>query len=302
MPSLPCLPYLRPPASGILFAVFILTGPAMVAAASAPTEEVAMAEFQKTISPILQKNCYECHGDGAKKGGIAFDQLKPTDIAHNPDLWLKVLRNTRSQVMPPPGEPAPSAAKHSRSIPSRPADGRRTRAGIPGSYAQSIQVMFDMLHLAFQTDSTRVATFMIAGDGNNREFAEIGVNDGHHNLSHHGNKADWIEKVAKIDRFYVSQLAYFLEKMEQTKDIDGNSLLHNSQIVYGCANSDGNRHSHSNLPIILAGRAGGTLNPGSYTKFSDEPVTNLYLSMMDRVGGAQRIERFGDSTGRLAKI
>jgi hypothetical protein len=175
-------------------------------------------------------------------------------------------------------------------------------AGIPGSYAEYIRVMFDMLHLAFQTDSTRVATFMIAGDGNNREFAEIGVNDGHHNLSHHGNKADWMEKVAKIDRFYVSQLAYFLERMEQTKDLEGNSLLHNSQIVYGCANSDGNRHSHSNLPIILAGRAGGTLNPGSYTKFNDEPVTNLYLSMMDRVGGARHIERFGDSTGRLAKI
>jgi len=175
-------------------------------------------------------------------------------------------------------------------------------AGIPASYAEYIRLMFDMLHLAFQTDSTRVATFMIAGDGNNREFGEIGVNDGHHNLSHHGNRADWMEKVGKIDRFYVSQLAYFLEKMEQTKDVDGNSLLHNSQIVYGCANSDGNRHSHVNLPIILAGHGGGTLNPGRYTQFKDEPVTNLYLNMMDRVGGNQQMERFGDSTGRLASI
>jgi hypothetical protein len=175
-------------------------------------------------------------------------------------------------------------------------------AGIPGSYAEYIRLMFDMLHLAFQTDSTRVATFMIAGDGNNREFSEIGVNDGHHNLSHHGNKADWIEKVGKIDRFYVSQLAYFLEKMERTKDVDGNSLLHNSQIVYGCGNSDGNRHSHTNLPIILAGRGGGSLNPGRYTRFNDEPVTNLYLNMMDRVAGTQSLERFGDSSGRLANI
>ena len=175
-------------------------------------------------------------------------------------------------------------------------------AGIPASYTDYVRLMFDMLHLAFQTDNTRVATFMIAGDGNNRDFAEIGVNDGHHNLSHHGNKQDWIEKVEKIDLWYVTQLAYFLEKMEATKDVDGNSLLHNSQILYGCANSDGNRHSHTNLPIILAGRAGGTLTPGRYTKFNDEPVTNLYLSMMDRLGSGQRIERFGDSTQRLGNI
>ncbi|MBI5769296.1 MAG: DUF1552 domain-containing protein [Verrucomicrobia bacterium] len=175
-------------------------------------------------------------------------------------------------------------------------------AGIPASYAEYIRLMFDLLHLAFETDNTRVATFMIAGDGNNRDFAEIGVNDGHHNLSHHGGKQDWIEKVQKIDHFYVTQLAYFLEKMERTKDVDGHSLLHNSQIVYGSGNSDGNRHSHVNLPIILAGRAGGTLHPGRYTKFKDEPVTNLFLSMMDRIGGAQKLERFGDSTGRLANI
>ena len=175
-------------------------------------------------------------------------------------------------------------------------------AGIPASYKDYVRLMFDMLHLGFQTDSTRVATFMISGDGNNRDFAEIGINDGHHNLSHHGNRADWIQKVAQIDHFYVSQLAYFLEKMDATKDLDGNSLLHNSQIVYGSGNSDGNRHSHTNLPVVLAGHAGGTLQPGRYTKFSDLPVTDLYLSMFDRIGGAQRLERFGDSTGRLGNI
>ena len=90
--------------------------------------------------------------------------------------------------------------------------------------------------------------------------------------------------------------------MERTLDVDGKSLLHNSQIVYGCANADGNRHTHTNLPIILAGHGGGTLNPGRYTRVTDEPVTNLYLSMLDRIGGAQRLERFGDSTGRLANL
>jgi hypothetical protein len=175
-------------------------------------------------------------------------------------------------------------------------------AGIPASYKDYVRLMFDMLFLAFQTDSTRVATFMISGDGNNRDFSEIGVNDGHHNLSHHGRRPDWIQKVAIIDHFYVSQLAYFLEKMAGTTDIDGNSLLHNSQIVYGSGNSDGNSHSHTNLPVILAGHAGGTLQPGRYSRFSDLPITNLYLSMFDRLGATQRLDRFGDSTGRLGNI
>ena len=174
-------------------------------------------------------------------------------------------------------------------------------AGVPEKFSEYVRLMYDMLHLAFQTDSTRVATFMIAGDGNNREFGEIGIAEGHHTLSHHGGRKEMIDKVAIIDRWYVSQLAYFLDKMENTKDVDGKSLLHNSQIVYGSANSDGNRHTHINLPVILAGSAGGTLTPGRYVKHADVPVTNLHLSLLDRIG-AKSVERFGDSTGRLTNI
>jgi len=192
-----------------------------------------------------------------------------------------------------------SAAENSRTNRSQPE--QDAPDGIPKSYAEYVRLMYDLLLLAFQTDSTRIATFMIAGDGNNREFSEIGINDGHHNLTHHGNRQDWIEKVTQIDVWYVQQLAYFLERMEATKDIDGNSLLHNSQIVYGSACADGNRHSHVNLPIILAGSGGGTLNPGRYVRFSGVPVCNLYLSMMDRIGG-KAPERFGDSTERLSDI
>jgi hypothetical protein len=173
--------------------------------------------------------------------------------------------------------------------------------GVPASYAEYVRLMYDMLLLAFQTDSTRVATFMIAGDGSNREFSAIGVNDGHHNLTHHGNRPEWMEKVRRIDEWYVQQLAYFLGRMEATKDVDGHSLLHNSQIVYGSGNSDGNRHTHVNLPVILAGAAGGLLSPGRYTQYKNEPVCNLYLSMMDRIGG-KAPERFGDSTGRLENL
>ena len=110
-----------------------------------------------------------------------------------------------------------------------------------------------------------------------------------------------MEKVAQIDLWYVKQLASFLQKMDQTKDVDGNSLLHNSMIIYGSGNADGNRHTHTNLPVILAGAGGGTLTPGRFAKFESVPMSNLLLGMADRMG-AKGIERLGDSTGRLQAI
>jgi len=110
-----------------------------------------------------------------------------------------------------------------------------------------------------------------------------------------------VEKVTKIDEWYAKRFASFLAKMNQTKDVDGKSLLDNSQIVYGCGNSDGNRHTHVDLPLILAGGGGGALTPGRFVQQPAVPVTNLYLSMMDRIG-VKGVERFGDSTGRLANV
>jgi hypothetical protein len=161
--------------------------------------------------------------------------------------------------------------------------------------------MYDMLVLAFQTDSTRVATFLVANEGSNRSFLEIGIPEGHHYLTHHQNKQDMIDKVAEIDLFYMRQLARFLEKMDQTKDVDGRSLLHNSMIVYGSGNSDGNRHTHVNLPVLLAGAGGGTLTPGRFVKYDAKPMSNLFLSLADRLG-IEGLERHGDSTGRLADV
>ncbi|HXR08636.1 MAG TPA: DUF1552 domain-containing protein, partial [Candidatus Acidoferrum sp.] len=174
-------------------------------------------------------------------------------------------------------------------------------AGIPPNFAEHVQLMFDMLVLAFQTDATRVATFLLAGEGSNRSFSEIGISEGHHNLTHHDNKPDIIAKVAQIDLWYAAQLAKFLEKMEETKDLDGHSLLHNSMVLYGSGNADGNRHTHTNLPILLAGSAGGALKTGRYLKTGPAPLTNLFLSMGDRMG-VEGIERHGDSTGRLACV
>ena len=177
----------------------------------------------------------------------------------------------------------------------------QTPAGIPGNFQDHIRIMFDMLLLAFQTDSTRIATFLLANEGSNRAFPEIGIPEGHHYLSHHRQQADMMDKVAEIDLWYTQQLAYFLEKMEQTKDVDGRSLLHNSMIVYGCGNADGNRHTHSNLPVILAGAAGGALKTGRYNKLPSMPMSNLLLSMVDQLG-VTGVERLGDSTGRASGI
>src|ERR1022692_775470 len=176
-----------------------------------------------------------------------------------------------------------------------------TPAGVPADYAQHIQLMYDIMLLAFQTDSTRVATLLLAHDGSNRSFADIGIPEGHHDLSHHQNNPDKIEKITEIDLFYVQQFGKFLDRLQATKDVDGNSILHNTMIVYGGGNADGNRHTHVNLPILLAGAGGGSVTPGRFVKQGGKPATNLFLSMADRMG-LQNLERFGDSTGRLENI
>jgi hypothetical protein len=176
-----------------------------------------------------------------------------------------------------------------------------TPAGIPASFQEHIQLMYDMMLLAFETDTTRVATFLLANDGSNRAFPEVEIAEGHHYLSHHRNSREMMDKVAEIDLWYVRQFARFLEKMEQTQDVDGHSLLHNSMIVYGCGNSDGNRHTHVNLPVLLAGAGRGTLTPGRYVKLGGVPMSNLFLSLVDRLG-VEGVEQFGDSTGRVEAI
>jgi hypothetical protein len=176
-----------------------------------------------------------------------------------------------------------------------------TPPGIPGDFAEYLQLMFSMMVLAFETDSTRLATLILAHDGSNRTFPEIGIAEGHHYLSHHMNKKDMIEKVAEIDLWYAGQFAKFLQKLDDTKDVDGNSLLYNSMILYGGGNADGNRHSHVNLPMIVAGAGGGSLTPGRYLKLSARPMSNLFLSLADRFG-VPDLDRFGDSTGRVTEL
>jgi hypothetical protein len=184
-------------------------------------------------------------------------------------------------------------------IPKAPAD--PAPAGIPATYREHLRLMFDMLALAFQTDSTRVASFLMAHDGSNRNFPEIGVTSGHHELSHHQEDPKKIEQLARIDGFYIEQFAYFLQKLGGMKEPNGKSVLDNSMIVYCGGLSDANKHSHNNLPAIVAGRGGGSLQTGQHLALSEAaPMTNLYLSLLHRMN--LPVERIGDSTGVLAGV
>lgn len=176
----------------------------------------------------------------------------------------------------------------------------QTPAGIPATFADYMQIMYDMMILAFQTDSTRIATLLLAYDGSNKVFPDIGIAEGHHYLTHNQRNPQLVKKVAEIDKYYIACFAKFLEKLSKIEDIDGNSLLHNSMIVYGGAIADGNKHTHENLPVILAGHGGGTFTTGRYLKATSQPMSNLFVSMLNRFG--VETKSFGDSTGTLEQL
>lgn len=173
-------------------------------------------------------------------------------------------------------------------------------SGIPASYEEHLRLLADLLVVAFQTDTTRVSTFVFANEGSNRSYAFMNVPEGHHDLSHHGRDKAKQDKIKQINRFHVTQLAYFLKKLKETKEGDGN-LLDRSMIVYGSGIGDGDAHNHDNLPVLLAGRGGGSIQAGRHLKYPNgTPLTNLYLSMLDRLGA--KVEKLGDSTGRLTNL
>ncbi len=172
--------------------------------------------------------------------------------------------------------------------------------GIPKDYAEHMRLLCDILAIAFQANLTRVATFMLANEGSNRSYGFVGAPEGHHDLSHHGNNKEKQSKIAKINRFHVESFAYFLGKLKGIGDGDG-TLLDNCMIVYGSAIGDGNAHNHDELPILLAGRGAGTIEPGRHVRYPrNTPLNNLYLSLLDRMEATT--DSLGDSTGRLARL
>jgi Protein of unknown function (DUF1552) len=185
---------------------------------------------------------------------------------------------------------AEASDEHSVALPERP-------TGIPASFDEHTKLMLDLQLLAFQTDTTRVFSLILAREVSNRSYPQIGVPDQHHPVSHHRDDPGLIEKRTKIDAYHISFLAYLAEKMQATPDGDG-SLLDQSLLMYGGGMGDGNLHRHSDLPCVLLGRLGGKIDAGRHIACpAGTPMTNLLLTMLDKVG--VQAEKLGDSTGKL---
>lgn len=201
------------------------------------------------------------------------------------DEYLSAVREIEVRLAKAEQADNPTAAKFPRP------------SGIPADYQEHIRLLFDMLVLAFQTNQTRVATFIMANEGSNRSYRFIDVPDGHHDLSHHAGSKEKQAKIAKINRFHMSQFAYLLGKLKGLQEGSG-TLLDNCMLMYGSGIGDGNAHNHDELPILLVGKAGGTLKTGRHLRFpKNTPIANLYLAMLDRMD--VHASAFGDSTGQL---
>lgn len=173
-------------------------------------------------------------------------------------------------------------------------------SAVPDTFGEHARLMMDLQVLAFQTDLTRVITYVPAREGSNRSYREIGISDGHHSITHHQNDPEKIDNVAKIDTLLVQTFAYLLDKLKSTPDGDG-SLLDHSILVYGSGTADGNRHTHHDLPVLVAGGGAGQIKGGRHLRYPTEtPLNNLYLNILEMAG--VRSDNFGDSTGHLTDI
>jgi hypothetical protein len=202
------------------------------------------------------------------------------------DQYLDTIREIERQIQ----RAEAGAASNPRPDVDRP-------VGVPAAFADHAKLMFDLQVLAFQADITRVVTFQLARELNNRTYPEIGVPDPHHPTSHHGNDPEKLAKIAKINQFHVSLFAYFLEKLKATREGDG-SLLDNTVYLYGSGLGNSSIHDHDNLPILVAGGAACGMNGGRHIRYeTGTPLANLHLTLLDRVG--VRLDKFGDSSGKI---
>jgi hypothetical protein len=173
-------------------------------------------------------------------------------------------------------------------------------AGIPDTFEEHAKLMTDLMVIAWQTDMTRVTTYMMAHEGSNRSYREIGVADGHHSVTHHQNDPEKIAKTQKIDEYHVKSFAYLLKRLDETKDGDG-TLLDHSMVLYGSSIRDGNVHDHHDLPLVLAGGKSAGIKSGRHIRYKPEtPMNNLLLTLLDKSGVPG--ETLGDSTGRVDQL
>lgn len=172
-------------------------------------------------------------------------------------------------------------------------------AGIPPSFTDYVKLMFDLQIVAFQADLTRVTTLMFGREGSLRTYAEIGVPDSHHPLTHHRRQPEFVEAVTKISVFHAELFAYFVERLKSTAEGDA-TLLDRSMVVYGSALADGDKHTHEDLPALLVGGGGGVKGGRHVVCAADTPMTNLYVSLLERIGAP--VASLGDSTGKLTGL
>jgi len=240
----------------------------------------------------LRESCRSSILDVVRDDARAFQRNLGATDRHKVDEYLTGLRETEVAIQ--------QQAKFSAAEAAKPRPTMEKPEGIPSEFPDHIKLMYDLLALALQSDSTRIATMMVQHDGSNKPYPFIGVKEGHHDLSHHGGSAEKKAKLAQINRFHIEQVAYLLGKLKSMKEGYG-SVLDNSMIVVGSAIADGNAHQHHDLPVLLCGGGGGTLKPGRHVEYQKEtPMTNLYLSLLDRMG--VKADKLGDSTGKLERI
>lgn len=173
-------------------------------------------------------------------------------------------------------------------------------AGVPVAFEDYAKLMFDLQLVAYQTDKTRIITFMLTPELSTRSYPEVGVAEGHHGLSHHQGRPESLAKLAKVNAFHTRLFSYYLGRLKATPDGEG-SLLDHSMILYGSGMSNSDVHDPHNLPILLAGGGAGQLKGGRHLRVPDgTPLTNLYMTMLNKLG--VRVERFGDSTGEIREV
>ncbi len=256
-----------------------------------PKEVNPKAVFERLFSTT--PNAARAQRDARRKSVLDFIREDSQDLAgrlsandrRKLDEYFSTIRDIEQRI------------SRSATAPTLPAPGYQPPVGMPKQYEEHLRLMCDLIVLAFQADVTRVCTFVLANEGSNRSYPFIEVPEGHHELSHHSNDQAKKHKLHLINAFHVRQLAYLLEKLRSVPEGDG-TLLDHAMIAYGSGNSDGNRHNHDDLPVLLAGGGCGTLKSGRHIRYPNEtPLTNLWLAMLNRM--SVETAQLGDSTGVL---
>ena len=212
----------------------------------------------------------------------------PDDDRQKIDQYLEAIRDAERRIA--------IAEKQNIELPKM----ARPAGGIPDTFAEHARLMFDLQLMAFQTDITRVITFMMSREVSPRSYPELGIPDPHHGLSHHQDNPVQMEKLAKLNRHHIEQYAYFMDKLAETPDGDA-TLLDNIVMLYGCGISDGNKHLHTDLPCFIAGGGSGTHHGGRHLAFEgDLPISNLQLTMLQNFG--VNANALGDSTGTIKEL